>query len=237
MAYEKKPFVDFVKFNHQRDEKDIIDEYNSYRDKYSECKHCKVCQERNYFKYNRKKDKIRFKYCNGVKDLIDDNKWTIVEGSNFKHVKTTDGHTLASTYLQDNTKRVHYFNYNNFDFRLKNIYVSKDKILKPINRYKKTKDEIYFDEIDMVYVVFIPQKEHGNIRHKFATEREAFVFYCRHYRSCQLSNCNHDIFDLRKIQQYKADGFTATEIASKIGVSRQKLYTLLRDSCTCFDKL
>ena len=60
MAYEKKPFVDFVKFNHQRDEKDIIDEYNSYRDKYSECKHCKVCQERNYFKYNRKKDKIRF---------------------------------------------------------------------------------------------------------------------------------------------------------------------------------
>lgn len=237
MAYEKKPFVDFVKFNHQRDENDIIDEYDAYRDKYSECKHCKVCQERNYFKYNRKKDKIRFKYCKGVKDLIDNYKWSISEGTNFKHIKTTSGYTLASTYLQDTNKRVHYFNYNNFDFRLKNIYVSEDKILKPINRYNKCKDKIYFDEVNMVYVVFIPKKEHGNIRHSFATEHEAFVFYCRYYRSCQLKNCDFDIFNLNKIQQYKKEGLSVTEVAQKIGTSRQNLYHVLRNSDVYFTKL
>ena len=237
MAYEKKPFVDFVKFNHQRDEKDIIDEYNSYRDKYSECKHCKTCQERNYFRYNSKKAKIRFKYCQGIKDLVDSYTWVIIEGSNFKYIKTTGGRTLASVYLDDNTKRVHHLNHNNFDFRLKNITVSHDKRLKPIKRHKKCKDEIYFDENDMVYVVSIPQKEHGNIRHRFATEKEAFLFYARHYRSCQLNDCNRDIYDLKKIQQYKKDGFNAQEVAAKIGVSKQSFSSVLTKNSTYFDKL
>jgi hypothetical protein len=238
MEDAKIPFVDFVTFNHGKDAKDIIKEYNNYINKFNECKHCDVCKFYTYDKPKpRDKAHVVFKYCNGVKDIVENNLWNIYKKRLITNINCKPTY-LSLLYKNGSDKYVHYLNDNYKDFRLKNVYLS-DNIYIKKHTFNNVKDSIILNE-DCKYEVRIEQYKKMDIVKGFDTEEEAFIFYSNYYQHPKITFTNEyieNIGGINKLIDLKNNGYFISGIEKDFNLPKSSIYHFLRKNNTKYTKL
>lgn len=182
------------------------------------------------------KDAVRFKYCNGVKDLIKSHKWQI---SRYNRI-LSDGRNsyLSLMYKQTPEGYVHYLNNNFKDFRLKNVYISDNRYCKKRHR-NNVQDSIILDD-NLKYKVTIKRYKKSDICKTFDNERDAFIYYANYYKHPEIKFTNEEIDKfggIDRLIELKHNNYFITDIEKEFGLSKSIIYHFLRQNDTKFIKL